>query len=77
MTQKVKEYTNSVQHNVIATVVDNLNESKGLSFVETSKLGTPDCKIVNDTGFQISSLNAMNEILNEIHKLGYKITKGK
>ena len=74
---QISEYTNSVQHNVIATAVDNLNESKGLSFIEESKMGTPECKIVNDTGYQLSTLKAMNEILNEIHKLGYKITKGK
>lgn len=74
---KIKEYTNSVQHNVIATAIDNLNETKGLTFIETNTIGTDKVNITKDTGFQIITLNGMAEILKEIHALGYKITKGK
>ncbi len=74
---KIKEYTNSVQHNVIATAIDNINKNNGLTFIETSTIGTDKVNITKDTGFQISTLNGMNEILNEINALGYKIVKGK
>ena len=73
---KIKQYTNSVQHNVIATAIDNINENKGLTFIETNTIGTDKANITKDTGFQISALNGMSEILNEIHALGYKIVKG-
>jgi len=75
--KKIKEYTNSVQHNVIATVIDNLTEKKSLSFVDESKIGTDKNIIIKDTGFVISTLHGMTEILNEIHALGYKIVKSK
>jgi len=74
---KIKNYTNSVQHNVIATVIDNLNKNKRLTFIETDTIGTNKANITEDINFQISTLNGMNEILNEIHALGYKIVKGK
>lgn len=74
---KIKEYTNSVQHNVIATAIDNINKNKGLTFIETNTIGTDKANITKDTGFQISTLNGMSEILREIHSLGYKIVKGK
>lgn len=74
---KIKEYTNSVQHNVIATAIDNINKNKGLTFIKTNTIGTDKVNITKDNGFQISTLNGMNEILNEIHALGYKIVKGK
>lgn len=73
----IKEYTNSVQHNVIATAIDNLNKNKGLTFIETNTIGTDKTNITKDIDFQISTLNGMYEILKEIHSLGYKITKGK
>jgi hypothetical protein len=74
---EIKEYTNSVQYNVIATVIDNLNENNGLTFIEENTIGTDKANITKDTGFKISTLNGMSEILNEIHALGYKIVKGK
>lgn len=74
---KVKQYTNSVQHNVLATVIDNLNETKGLTFIKTSKVGANESRVTRDVDFEISTLNGMTEILKEIHALGYKITKGK
>ena len=74
---KIKNYTNSVQHNVIATAIDNLNKNKGLTFIETNTIGTDKANITKDINFQISTLNGMGEILNEIHSLGYKLVKGK
>ena len=74
---KIKEYTNSVQHNVIATAIYNLNKNKGLTFIETDTIGTDKANTTKDINFQISTLNGMYEILNEIHSLGYKIVKGK
>jgi|AntRauMFilla1563_2_1112583.scaffolds.fasta_scaffold46750_2 hypothetical protein len=75
--EKIKTYTNSVQHNVIATAIDNLNDSNRLSYIEKSKIGTNECTITNETDYKLSTLHAMSEILNEIHRLGYKIVKGK
>jgi hypothetical protein len=74
---EISKYTNSVQHNVIATVIDNLNKKKNLTFYDVTKVGTSENKPVTDTGFKISTLNGMSEILEEIHALGYKIVKGK
>ena len=74
---KIKKYTNSVQHNVIATVIDNLNENKGLTFIDKSKIGTNESIITTDINFKISTLNGMSEVLKELHSLGYKIVKGK
>jgi len=74
---KVKQYTNSVQHNVLATAIDKLNETKGLTFINTSKVGANESRVTRDVDFEISTLNGMTEILKEIHALGYKITKGK
>ena len=75
--EKIKTYTNSVQHNVIATAIDNLNDGNRLSYIEKSKIGTNECTITNETDYKLSTLHAMSEILNEIHRLGYKIVKGK
>ena len=75
MKNNIKNYTNSVQHNVLATVIDNLNDKKSLSFIEKSKIGTNECRVIKDTGFIVSTLHAMSEILEEIHALGYKIVK--
>lgn len=74
---RIKDYTNSVQHNVIATVIDNLNKNNGLTFIEETTIGTDKPNITKDNGFKILTLNGMSEVLNEIHALGYKIVKGK
>jgi len=74
---EIKQYTNSTQHNVLATVIDKLNYTKGLTFIDNSKVGTNENIFTRDVDFEISTLNGMNEILKEIHALGYKITKGK
>ena len=73
----IKEYTNSIQHNVIATVIDNLNKKKSLVYIDKSKVGTGENILIKEIDYEISTINAMSEILSEIHKLGYKITKGK
>ena len=75
--KKVKSYTNSVQHNVLATVIDNLNDNNGLTYLIKNKIGSPDNKIIKEHEFKISTLRGMCEILDEIHLLGYKIVKGK
>ena len=77
MNSKIKNYTNSVQHNVIATAIDNLNKNKGLTFIEANTIGTDKANITKDVNFKISTINGMVEILNEIHSLGYKLVKGK
>jgi|TARA_R110002020_G_scaffold80902_1_gene201481 hypothetical protein len=74
---EIKEYTNSVQHNVLATVIDKLNKTNGLTFINVNKISTDHSRITKDIGFKISTIHGMSEILKEIHALGYKITKGK
>ena len=74
---EIKEYTNSVQHNVLATVIDTLNKTNGLTFINVNKISTDHSRITKDIGFKISTIHGMSEILKEIHALGYKITKGK
>ena len=74
---EIKEYTNSVQHNDLATVIDTLNKTNGLTFINVNKISTDHSRITKDIGFKISTIHGMSEILKEIHALGYKITKGK
>ena len=74
---EIKEYTNSVQHNVLATVIDKLNKTNCLTFINVNKISTDNSRITKDIGFKISTIHGMSEILKEIHALGYKITKGK
>ena len=71
---EIKQYTNSVQHNVMATVIDNLNNNKKLTFIDEDKVGTKNM-FTQHIGFKISTIHGMTEILKELHYLGYKIAK--
>jgi len=73
--KKVSKYTNSTQHNVIATAIHNLNETNGLTYIDKTKIGSGTKIIIDNPMVQLSTLNAMTEILNAIHDLGYQITK--
>ena len=75
--ERVSEYTNSVQHNVLATAIDRVNNKKSLTYLDKSKIGTGENLMTKDIPYEISTLHGMTEILKEIHALGYKIVKGK
>jgi len=72
---KVKKYTNSVQHNVIATVIDEVNE-RGVKLINTDLIGTGKSLLVDKHPYNINSLASTYDFINILHELGYKITKG-
>ena len=71
---EVKKYTNSVQHNVIATVIDAVND-KGIKLIDNSLIGSGKSLMINDHTYSINSLNSMYDFINELHNLGYQIVK--
>ena len=71
---EVKKYTNSVQHNVIATVIDAVND-KGVKLIDNSLIGSGKSLMVNDHTYSINSLSSMYDFINELHNLGYQIVK--
>ena len=73
---EVKNYTNSVQHNVIATVIDAVND-KGVKLIDKSLIGTGKSIMVDEHTLEINSLSSMYDFINELHKLGYQIIKKK
>jgi hypothetical protein len=72
---RVKNYTNSVQHNVMATILDEVN-SKGVKLINKDLIGKGRI-VVDDHPYNINSLASTYDFINILHKLGYKIVKGK
>tara|TARA_R110000796_G_scaffold6369_1_gene22687 strand:- start:967 stop:1194 length:228 start_codon:yes stop_codon:yes gene_type:complete len=74
--KRVKNYTSSVQHNVIATVIDEVNE-KGLLLINKDLIGTGKSLLVEKHPYEINTLASTYAFINALHELGYKIVKGK
>ena len=72
--KSVSSYTNSVQHNVIATAIKTLNDNNGLTYIRRGET-QGESIFITKPKVKLSVLHSMSEILNEIHKLGYQIIK--